>query len=101
MNRAASLRSSHDLPQRCPAGGLSQADLAAAPMAPELVVADLGASLHAEPLRERPVLVKFLSQVLLQLECLHGAHLCLAPTWLERCMAGGCARQSVGLRQDG
>merc|ERR1719215_2021169 len=55
-------------------GGPSQADLAAAPVAAELVVANLGAGLHAEPLWQRPVLVQLLRQVLLELEGLDRTH---------------------------
>merc|ERR1719507_976363 len=54
----------------------SEADLATAPMAAELVVADLRACLHAEPLRQRPVHVQLLGEVLLRLEGLHRAHGC-------------------------
>ena len=57
-----------------PGSSRSQADLAASPVAAELVVADRGAGLHAEPLRQRPVHVELLREVLLQLEGLVGAH---------------------------
>ena len=40
-----------------------EADLAAAPVAAELVVADLGAGLHAEPLRQGPILLELLGQL--------------------------------------
>ena len=57
-----------------PGSSRLQANLAAAPMAAELVVADRGAGLHAEPLRQRPVHVKLFREVFLQLEGLVGAH---------------------------
>merc|ERR1719373_733977 len=62
-------------PRPTPPGPSSEADLATAPVAAELVVADLRSGLHAEPLRQRPVLVELLREVLLRLESLHGAHL--------------------------
>merc|ERR1719356_1701746 len=55
----------------------SQADLAAPPVAAELVVPDLGVALHAEPLGQRAILVDLLGQVLLRLESLARAHGCL------------------------
>merc|ERR1719254_395225 len=60
---------------RVPAPSSSEADLAAAPVAAELVVADLCAGLHAEPLRQRPVLLDLLGEVHLPLEGLDRAHL--------------------------
>eukprot|EP00411_Alexandrium_monilatum_P102483 CAMPEP_0175771970 /NCGR_PEP_ID=MMETSP0097-20121207/72308_1 /TAXON_ID=311494 /ORGANISM="Alexandrium monilatum, Strain CCMP3105" /LENGTH=61 /DNA_ID=CAMNT_0017082309 /DNA_START=30 /DNA_END=211 /DNA_ORIENTATION=+ len=49
----------------------SHADLAAAPVTAELVVTDLRAGLHAEPLGQWAVLLDLLGQVHLQLEGLH------------------------------
>ena len=54
----------------------SNADLAAAPMSPKLVVANLRASLHAEPLRQRPVLLDLLREVPFQREGFYCSHCC-------------------------
>lgn len=51
-----------------------EANLATTPVTSELVVADLGASLQAKPLRQRPVLLDLLGQLHLQGESLHGSH---------------------------